>query len=199
MLTNAAHSCRLVAVIGLPLLAMAGCAADRSATVESSARSVATSAAYSSVIAAPATSPSPSSASTTFAPPIVAAPVVPVVAEGAECGPRGATAQFPDGAVAYCSRFAGTDGAVWSRTPGVAPNPGLPTTPVGPSVGDRCIGADIGRTAIDVNGNSIVCDNYHWRLDTGQEPSHPWADEQREWTECLETNSVEQCREIHGN
>lgn len=196
MLTNVAHSSRLVAVAGLALSAMAGCATDRSATVESSARSVTMSAAYSSGSAVPATSTSPSTVSTTFAPPIVPAPVV---AEGAECGPRGATAQFPDGTVAYCSRLAGTDGAVWSRSPGVAPNPGLPTTPVGPSVGDRCIGADIGRTAIDVNGNSIVCDNYHWRLDTGQEPSHPWADEQREWTECIETNSVERCREIHGN
>lgn len=101
--------------------------------------------------------------------------------------------------MAYCSRLAGTDGAAWSRSPGVAPNPGVPTTPVGPSLGDRCIGADIGRTATDAAGNSIVCDNYQWQLDTGQEPSHPWADEQRKWTECLETNSVERCREIHGN
>jgi hypothetical protein len=97
------------------------------------------------------------------------------------------------------ARSNGADGAVWSRYAGVAPNPGLPTTPAGPSLGDRCIGADIGRTATDAAGNSIVCDNYQWRLDSGQEPSHPWADGQREWTECLETHSVERCREIHGS
>lgn len=199
MLTSAAHLIRLTAVTGLALLALTGCATDHSTTVESSTLTAVTSAASLSESNSLAPPPSRSPVSTTAVAPTIAPPVVPVVAEGAECGPRGATAQFSDGAMAYCSRLAGTDGAVWSRSPGVAPNPGLPTTPVGPSAGDRCIGADIGRTAIDANGNSIICDNYQWRLDTGQEPSHPWADEQQEWAECLETNSVERCREIHGN
>lgn len=199
MLNHVAQSLRVVAVAGLALLVVPGCATatDRSSIVEPSALSPVSSATLTSVSVA--SSSATSSMSTSVASLTAPPPVVPVVGEGAECGPRGATAQFSDGTTAYCSRLAGTDGAVWSRSPGVAPNPGVPTTPAGPSPGDRCIGADIGRTATDAAGNSIVCDNYQWRLDTGQEPSHPWADEQREWAECLETYSAERCREIYSN
>ncbi|MCJ0907468.1 hypothetical protein [Rhodococcus sp. ARC_M6] len=49
-------------------------------------------------------------------------PWVPVVTLGEECGPRGSTAVTVDGATAYCSRLAQTDGAVWWTSPGVAPN-----------------------------------------------------------------------------
>ena len=63
----------------------------------------------------------------------------------------------------------------------------------GPSIGDSCIGANIGMRAVDANGNSIMCDNYAWVLDQGQTPSHPWADSQRAWTECLETQTEELC------
>ncbi|MGC5258197.1 hypothetical protein ACPXCG_17780 [Gordonia sp. DT218] len=42
-----------------------------------------------------------------------------------------------------------------------------------PQLGDRCIGADIGRTAIDAHGNAIICDNYLWRLNRGERPRHP--------------------------
>lgn len=48
----------------------------------------------------------------------------------------------------------------------------------GPAVGDPCIGADIGRRAVDANGTAIMCDNYRWTVDKGQAPRHPWADDQ---------------------
>lgn len=106
-------------------------------------------------------------------------------------------AVFPDGATAYCARLQYTDGAAWSRDPSLAPNPAAaPRQQSGPQIGDQCIGADIGRTSVDANGNAIVCDNYAWVLDVGQEPSHPWVDDQVEWVECLETNSTEVCREM---
>lgn len=65
----------------------------------------------------------------------------------------------------------------------------------GPSIGDSCIGANIGMRAVDANGNSIMCDNYAWVLDQGQVPSHPWADDQRAWTECIESQTEEVCRQ----
>lgn len=124
--------------------------------------------------------------------------------EYANCGPLGATAQFADGSTAYCARLAGTDGGVWAREPGVAPNPNLPQqTPeqpaqTGPSLGAPCIGAEIGRTATDANGNPIICNDYQWQPNEGQTPSHPWADDQREWAECRQTRTEEECRSALG-
>lgn len=68
--------------------------------------------------------------------------------------------------------------------------------PQGPQIGDQCIGADIGRTSVDAQGNAIVCDNYAWTLNVGQTTRHPWVDSQREWTACLESNTEETCREL---
>ncbi|MGV9795288.1 hypothetical protein [Gordonia sp. NPDC003422] len=67
-----------------------------------------------------------------------------------------------------------------------------------PQLGDRCIGADIGRTTVDSRGNHIICDNYRWRLNRGQTPRHPWADEQRQWSECTAKHSTDWCRR-HSN
>src|SRR5699024_1566515 len=41
-----------------------------------------------------------------------------------------------------------------------APGNAADTVPQGPELGDRCIGADIGKTAIDNSGENIMCDNY---------------------------------------
>lgn len=86
-------------------------------------------------------------------------------------------------------------------TTAVSPNPAppqtqTPTTTAAPTIGQSCIGADIGRTATDPNGTAIVCDNYQWVPNTGQTPQHPWADDQREWTECIQTHTTDECREI---
>ena len=56
--------------------------------------------------------------------------------------------------------------------------PDAPQQAAGPAIGDACIGADIGRRAVDANGTAIVCDNYEWTVDNGQTPRHPWADDQ---------------------
>ena len=108
---------------------------------------------------------------------------------------------FADGSTAYCARLQYTDGAAWSRDPALAPNPAAEEAfrRAGPQIGDRCIGADIGRTGVDANGTAIVCDNYMWQQDVGQEPSHPWADDQVRWTECLEAFTPEECREQLAN
>lgn len=154
------------------------------------------------------TSPVPSSPSATpektSAPP---SPQVPdataeepraaVVGEGTYCSPRGAVATFNDGATAYCARMQYTDASVWSRNASLAPNPVPPASAAaGPQIGEFCIGADIGRTAVDTYGNAIVCDNYAWVLDAGQTPSHPWVDGQREWSDCLESHTEDECREM---
>lgn len=47
-----------------------------------------------------------------------------------------------------------------------------------PSVGDPCIGAEIGRRTTDSVGRAIVCDSYRWSIDVGQRARHPWADDQ---------------------
>ncbi|MFN3602108.1 MAG: hypothetical protein ACK4UY_12045 [Dietzia sp.] len=124
------------------------------------------------------------------------APAAAIVNEGVECGPRGAVAAFADGATAYCARLQYTDGAAWSRDPSLAPNPAVEESfrYAGPEIGDQCIGADIGRTAADAYGNAIVCDNYRWVLNVGQEPRHPWVDDQVEWMECLEQFTQEECQ-----
>lgn len=128
--------------------------------------------------------------------PAAAAPV----SEGVECGPIGAVAAFADGATAYCSRLQYTDSGAWSRDPTLAPNPAVSSAIAqsGPQIGDQCIGADIGRTATDANRNAILCDNYRWVMDVGQEPQHPWVDDQVEFTECLEQNTQEECRTAHN-
>lgn len=74
-----------------------------------------------------------------------------------------------------------------------------PAQSTGPQLGDSCIGADIGRRATDASGTAIMCDNYVWQLDQGQEPSHPSVDGQRAWAECIETKTPEECRvELDG-
>lgn len=130
----------------------------------------------------------------TSEPAVVTTSAVAVVAEGVECGPFGATAVFVDGATAYCARLAGTDGGAWSRNSEIAPNPALATNGIYP--GAKCIGADIGRTAFDANGTSLICTNYQWQVNVGQTPEHKWADEQREWAECTELNTPAECRRI---
>lgn len=122
--------------------------------------------------------------------------------EGDYCSSRGAVADFSDGTTAYCARMQYTDASVWSRDPALAPNP-IPPTPApepqaatGPQLGDSCIGADIGRTAVDASGTAIMCDNYAWVPDVGQTPRHPWVDDQVAWTDCLETATEEECRAI---
>ncbi|MDL9939031.1 hypothetical protein QSJ18_20000 [Gordonia sp. ABSL1-1] len=65
-----------------------------------------------------------------------------------------------------------------------------------PQLGASCIGAEIGRTAVDAHGNKLICDNYVWRLNRGQQPRHKWADDQRAWTECTEHHSVTYCRHL---
>gem|GEM_PF-5709603 len=64
-------------------------------------------------------------------------PWVPVVTLGEECGPRGSTAVTADGATAYCSRLAQTDGAVWWTSPGVAPNTRIATPYTPPATTTR--------------------------------------------------------------
>ncbi|OZC33997.1 hypothetical protein CJJ17_22755 [Gordonia polyisoprenivorans] len=105
------------------------------------------------------------------------------------------------------STAAAQPSTVETGTTAVASNPGAPNpaspqtqtpTTAAPIIGQSCIGADIGRTAIDPNGTAIVCDDYQWVPNTGQTPRHPWADDQREWTECIATHTTDECREILG-
>ena len=76
------------------------------------------------------------------------------------------------------------------------PQTPTPAPQAGPQLGDRCIGADIGRTAVDANGVAIMCDDYQWRANVGQTPQHKWADEQTKWAECIAQHTTEQCREM---
>lgn len=117
-----------------------------------------------------------------------------VVGESAYCSPRGAVRVFSDGATAYCARMQYTDAWVWSRDASLAPNPVPPSPAAGPQIGDFCIGADIGRTAVAADGSAIMCDNYAWVPNVGQTPRHPWVDDQVAWSECLETATEEKCR-----
>lgn len=71
-----------------------------------------------------------------------------------------------------------------------------PPQAAGPQIGDFCMGADIGRKGVDAAGTAIVCDNYEWRPDVGQRPSHPWVDDQVAFMECLEEFTQEECREM---
>ncbi|MGC5247762.1 hypothetical protein ACPXB3_12645 [Gordonia sp. DT219] len=185
-----------VAAFAVLLVPIAGCASHTQRSPSSPRSTVTEYVAPSSPTtssAAPVTPPPTTPAATTTE-------ALPVVTEGALCASRGAVAVFADGAAAYCARLQGTDGGAWSRDPDLAPNPALSQaqTPSAPGLGDSCIGADIGRTATDANGTAIVCDNYQWVPNTGQTPRHPWADDQREWTDCLQTHSADECREILG-
>lgn len=170
------------------VLVLAGCATDSGTATTTSQHKSSVSAVTVTVISSAQTP-----TATVTAPPQT--PTAAPVNEGAQCGPIGATAVFADGSTAYCSRLAGTDNTVWSSVQGVAPNPNLPqTTTSGPSIGDQCIGADVGRTAVDANGNAIICTNYQWQLNTGQTPEHRWADDQRAWSDCIQTKTTEECR-----
>ncbi|WP_288338191.1 hypothetical protein [uncultured Gordonia sp.] len=183
------------------LAASSGCATPTESTPSSPRKTV-------TVFVSASTTPSSSVPATAAAPPSTVETgttpdAAPVVEEGVQCSPLGATAVFADGTTAYCSRVQYTDNSVWSRNPVLAPNPAppqtqTPTTTAAPTIGQSCIGADIGRTATDPNGTAIVCDNYQWVPNTGQTPQHPWADDQREWTECIQTHTTDECREILG-
>ena len=83
-----------------------------------------------------------------------------------------------------------------SAAPQAPPPPPPPPQASGPQIGDFCIGADIGRRRTDAAGTAIVCDNYEWRPDLGQRPSHPWVDDQVAFMECLEEFTQEECREM---
>ncbi|WP_287001306.1 MULTISPECIES: hypothetical protein [Gordonia] len=170
------------------IVVLAGCATDSGTATTAGQHKSSVSA-----VTVTVTASSPTATVTTTAPPQT--PTVAPVNEGAQCSPIGATALFTDGSTAYCSRLAGTDAAVWSSVQGVAPNPNLPQTATsGPSLGDQCIGADIGRTTVDANGNAVICTNYQWQLNTGQTPEHRWADDQRAWSDCIQTKTTEECR-----
>ncbi|WLP92187.1 hypothetical protein [Gordonia sp. NB41Y] len=185
-----------VLVLATAALVVAGCEADSGESVSTSAvgphstvtvGSTPTSTSTVTVYATPATTELP----------VETTPPLPIVTEGSLCASRGSIAVFADGATAYCARLQYTDALAWSRDPDLAPNPTPPVqTPVGPSIGDTCIGADIGRTATDSNGTAIVCDNYVWVPNVGQTPRHPWADNQTAWTECIKTHTTDECREM---
>lgn len=180
----AAERVRVIGVLATVLVVVSGCGepggdADRapgpSPTSATSSSPVATTAelTVSEEIATPTSTPL---YETPHSP---AAPTPAIVTEGAECGPRGALAVFADGVTAYCTRLQYTDGAAWSRDPQLAPNPAVEEAmrQAGPRLGAQCMGADIGRRAVDASGVAILCDNYVWRQDVGQEPRHPWVDD----------------------
>ena len=69
----------------------------------------------------------------------------------------------------------------------------------GPTLGDFCIGANIGLRATAADGTGIICDNYSWQVDAGQSPTDPWVDGQIEWSNCIAEKTVEECRdELNG-
>jgi hypothetical protein len=69
----------------------------------------------------------------------------------------------------------------------------------GPAIGDACIGANIGMRATADDGTGIICDNYSWQVDVGQEASHPWVDGQVGWGNCIAEKTAEECRaELNG-
>ncbi|NMO03766.1 hypothetical protein HH308_21350 [Gordonia sp. TBRC 11910] len=78
--------------------------------------------------------------------------------------------------VAACTTI-GASTAVITATP-VQAAPFVQPVAAQPSVGDPCIGAEIGRRTTDPEGRNIVCDNYRWAIDVGQRPRHPWVDDQ---------------------
>lgn len=74
-------------------------------------------------------------------------------------------------------------------------SPVFQPTPVSVRLGDSCIGADIGRTAVDPAGNRIICNNYSWQINRGQQARHPWADEQTAWSSCIQQHTTAECRQ----
>jgi hypothetical protein len=69
----------------------------------------------------------------------------------------------------------------------------------GPAIGDACIGANIGMRAMADDGTGIICDNYSWQVDVGQEASHPWVDGQDGLGNCIAEKTAEECRaELNG-
>lgn len=184
----------LVALLGATALA-AGCGSpapgpDPESGVTSPTRSV-------HAASSTTSSSSPTTSTPAPAPETTAAQAPAAVVEGAMCGPRGAVAAFADGTTAYCARLQYTDGSAWSRDPSLAPNPAVESAlqQAGPQIGDQCHGYQIDLTAVDSHGNAIVCDNYQWVLNVGQEPRHPWVEDQLTWTECLETRTEQECRD----
>lgn len=199
---------KIVGALAAAFVVVAGCGAtdgeaERTPSVVPAATTSESPTTSASTTATSSTSPTSSSPplSTTYTPAAPVSPTVAVVTEGAACGPRGAVAVFADGTTAYCARLQYTDGAAWSRNPELAPNPAVEEAmrQAGPQLGDQCIGADIGRRSVDANGTAILCDNYMWRQDVGQEPRHPWVEDQIRWTECLEQATEEECRELLNN
>ena len=186
---------KAMGVVGIVAVVAAGCGGSPDEAKETPATSISTSTSQTTT-----TSPTESTTSTASptSAPQQSTPAAPVVSEGAFCTPRGATAGFADGATAYCARLQYTDASAWSRDPSLAPNPEAEASlaQLGPQIGDSCIGADIGRRGTDAAGTAIVCDNYEWRPDVGQRPSHPWVDGQIAWAECLEEFTGEECREM---
>jgi serine/threonine protein kinase, bacterial len=89
-----------------------------------------------SVAAAPMPSPTAQAPPPPQAPPSQPAPVVPVVAIGAQCATLGAAGVTEAGAAAYCSQLSSTDTTIWSLYPGEVSNPTVtpdPSDPVYPS------------------------------------------------------------------
>ncbi|MGP5184634.1 hypothetical protein ACTXKY_13065 [Corynebacterium variabile] len=69
----------------------------------------------------------------------------------------------------------------------------------GPAIGDACIGANIGMRATADDGTGIICDNYSWQVDVGQEASHPWVDGQDGLGNCIAEKTADECRaEFNG-
>ncbi|MCF8606304.1 hypothetical protein L5I01_23395 [Gordonia sp. HY442] len=181
-----------VAAVGACVL-LIGCGADDSSGGDASSVATVTSAIAKSSTTKPRQTPSPTVApETTEAVPETTAPAN-VVAEGAACGPRGATAVLSDGSTAYCARLVGTDGAAWSREPNLAPNPALADS--GVYAGAPCHGYQTGSFAYDASGTQLVCNNYTWEQNVGQKPGTKWGDGQREWAKCMETKTQDECRE----
>ncbi len=179
-----------VAFVGAAVLSLTACGSSSDDAADPSTSVVPSTAAVSTVTV---TSPPPvvtTASDTTLVPETT--PVVDVVGEGVACSWRGATAVFSDGAVAYCARLAGTDALVWSRNATVAPNPALGTSTV--SAGTPCHGYQTGSYAYDASGTQLICTDYMWQVNVGQRPKTDWGDGQREWAECLESNTQAECR-----
>ncbi len=54
----------------------------------------------------------------------------------------------------------------------------------------RAVGAEPPRAS----GTQLICSDYMWQVNVGQRPKTDWGDGQREWAECLESNTQAECR-----
>ena len=185
------RTARTAGVVGLIVLGGALAAGCGSSDDEAAPASVVT------VVETTTASPTPTGVTQ---PPVTTDIAVPetteqvnVVGEGVGCGYPGTTAVFADGATAFCARLAGTDGYVWSRTAEVAPNPALAEPDV--AAGMPCHGYQTGAFAYDASGTQLVCSEYVWQVNVGQRPHTEWGDGQREWAECIQTQTEDECRE----